>query len=103
MKYENYLDLSGDGGIEGFIISRSKIFILFDNAYWYEYDNIKPGKEHLTHMKDFARKGKGLKTYVNQNVRDNYRSKFKELPPAVFAKLNPPLPVILINKKASHF
>ena len=54
-------------------------------------------------MKDFARKGKGLKTYVNQNVRDNYRSKFKELPPAVFAKLNPPLPVIPINKKASHF
>jgi hypothetical protein len=87
MDYEKYLDLSGDGGIEGFIILGTKIYILFDNDYWYEYDDIKPGKEHVDQMKDFARAGKGLKTYINQNVRGNYRNKFKELPPSIIAKI----------------
>jgi len=72
MKYERYLDLSGDGGIIGFIILENRIFILFDNGYWYEYDDIKPGTEHIDEMKDFAITGKGLKTYINQNVRGNY-------------------------------
>lgn len=103
MKYENYLDLSGDGGVVGFIILKNKMFILFDNGYWYEYDNIRPGKEHLKQMKNFARKGKELKTYINQNVRSNYKNKSKDLPPSIAVEVHPKPPVIIPNKKASHF
>jgi len=75
MDYEKYLDLSGDGGIEGFIISPNAIAILFDNGFWYTYNYARPGKEHVEEMKRLARLGKGLKTYINKNVRNNYGGK----------------------------
>ncbi len=103
MNYKKYLDLSGDGGIEGFIILKNKIFILFDNDYWYEYDYAKPGKIHVEQMKIFARKGKGLKTYINQNVRDNYKNKFKKLPPSTAVEVRAGQPVIITSNKTSHF
>jgi hypothetical protein len=75
MAYEKYLDLPGDGGIEGFIILPNAIIILFDNGFWYIYSYSRPGKEHVEQMKRLAKKGKGLKTYINKNVRDNYEGK----------------------------
>lgn len=81
MDFERYKDLSGDGGIIGYMILKNKIIILFNNGYMYQYDEEMPGKEHVEPMKKLAIKGKGLKTYINQNVRGNYRDRFKKPPP----------------------
>jgi hypothetical protein len=59
------------------------IILQFNYKDGYLYDYSKPGKEHVEQMKILAEQGEGLTTYVNQNVRDNYRKK--------------------LNKKASHF
>jgi len=85
MDFERYKDLSGDGGIIAYLILESAIIILFNNGYMYLYNYRKPGKEHIDQMKKFAKAGKGLKTYINQKVRDNYSDKFKKLPPLLAA------------------
>ena len=36
----------------------------------YVYDREKPGSEQLERMKWIVRKGSGLTTYINRNVRD---------------------------------
>jgi hypothetical protein len=39
----------------------------------YLYDYTKPDKKHVEQMKILAESGKGSTTYVNQNVRENYK------------------------------
>jgi hypothetical protein len=58
--------------------SRSDFIIVeYKDGSIYLYTNDKSGKEHVAIMKDHARRGEGLATYINQNVRDNYALKLK--------------------------
>ncbi|MGN6397129.1 MAG: hypothetical protein ACTHMI_16285 [Mucilaginibacter sp.] len=60
-------------GVSAFAIGDDFILVKFKDRpgpYLYNYD--KPGKQHVDRMKRLALKGKGLTTYINQNVRTNY-------------------------------
>ena len=66
---------SENGGIAGYECDDKSIKLQFKDGRCYLYTNKKPGKKHVEEMKKLAVSGKGLTTYVNQNVRDNYEKK----------------------------
>ena len=74
---EKYKGISGNYGVTAYKILKDSIILQFQYKDLYLYDYEKPGKHHVERMKILAEKGKGLTTYVNQNVRENYREKLK--------------------------
>jgi len=72
---KRYEDRSGRGGITGYENLPDGIILEFRYKDQYLYDYSQPGKEHVEQMKTLAEKGKGLTTYVNQNIRGNYKEK----------------------------
>ena len=74
---KKYEDLSGRGGVTGYKNLLRGIILEYQHKDQYLYDYEKPGKNHVEQMKILAESGKGLTTYVNENVRDNYKEKVK--------------------------
>ena len=71
-----YRDKSGRSGVSYYEIGPDWIKLMFKtdrHIYLYTYD--MPGEEEVETMKDLATKGKGLTTYVNKYVRENYHAK----------------------------
>ena len=66
---------SHPSGVYGFKTGDDYIFIQFTDGTKYLYNYIKPGKQHVEKMKDYAKEGKGLSTYINKYVRENYALK----------------------------
>jgi hypothetical protein len=69
---ERYKNISGNSGILAYETRTDFIKIKFSDGGTYRYDYSRPGKIHVEQMKRLAPKGKGLATYVNKFVRDNY-------------------------------
>jgi hypothetical protein len=67
-----YKDLSGNSGVRGYEIKDHSIRVLFKNGKVYEYPASKIGYDNLAKMAELAKAGKGLATFINQNVRDDY-------------------------------
>ena len=65
------------GGVTAYEILEKEIILEFKYQDLYLYDYTKPGKKHVEQMKILAESGKGLTTYVNQNVREDYKEKIK--------------------------
>lgn len=70
-----YKNISRKAGIKAYEIGEHTITIMFTDGGVYVYDHNVPGKEHVEQMKRLAEKGRGLTTYINQHVRDNYAHK----------------------------
>ena len=70
-----YKNISGKGGVSTFEILKNAIVIEFGYKERYLYDYTKPGKKHVEQMKHLAVEGKGLTTYINKYVRNNYSKK----------------------------
>ena len=71
-----YANLSGDSGITNYEIVGSSIIIEFVHRnYRYVYNTTKPGPEHVKTMMNLAKQGKGLATYISQNVGPTYAHK----------------------------
>ena len=70
-----YKNLSGNSGVTAYEIKEEGISVQFqkDAVYYYSYS--APGKEHVEIMKELAKQGKGLATYISQNIRGNFDSK----------------------------
>ena len=63
---------NGATGVTAVAIREDFVIVRFKNSPrdTYVYDREKPGSEQLERMKWIARKGSGLTTYINRNVRD---------------------------------
>lgn len=73
---ERYEDLGGTSGVTFFEIEGERIVVRFrDDEYEYVYDGERPGRAHVDMMKQRARAGRGLATYINRCVRDDYAEK----------------------------
>lgn len=72
---EPYGSLEGKAGVTAFSIGDDFIKVRFHDAAIYVYDNSKPGAAHVERMKELARAGRGLSTYISQHVRQNYARK----------------------------
>jgi hypothetical protein len=57
------------------VVGRSIVLEFADHRCRYVYDEILPGAVHVRAMIQLAKRGKGLTTYVNQHVRENYAAK----------------------------
>lgn len=69
---ERYESLSGDSGVVSYDLGADSITLQFKNGVVYLYNAEKPGKEHVERMKQLAKAGSGLSTYVSQHVKDAY-------------------------------
>lgn len=66
---------SEKGGVDGYEFNDEGIILRFKDGRTYSYSNRRPGKVHVDNMKKLAVNGKGLTTYVNKYVRDDYEDK----------------------------
>jgi hypothetical protein len=72
---KDYKDLSGNSGVRHYAIGQTSIRVWFEDGGLYEYDETKPGELHVARMKRLAEEGRGLATYINRHVRENYARK----------------------------
>jgi hypothetical protein len=72
---KRYAGLSGDAGVYAFSSGKDYILVQFADRSLYRYDYKTPGKVHVENMKKLAEKGRGLTTYINKYVRENYAGK----------------------------
>jgi hypothetical protein len=61
-----------DQGVVAYDLGADFIRIEFVDGSIYRYDASRPGVEHVDRMKALAEAGRGLTTYINQHVRENY-------------------------------
>ncbi|MBS1683571.1 MAG: hypothetical protein JSS76_02380 [Bacteroidetes bacterium] len=67
-----YPNLSGNSGVSAYESGDDYIALQFHDGHVYIYDYSYPGKKHVEQMKKLAKAGRGLTTYVNKYVRENY-------------------------------
>ena len=71
---ERYRNRHGESPIRGYEVAGRHIDVQFaDGIYRYSY--IRTGREHVERMKELARRGEGLATYISQHVHDAYEAK----------------------------
>jgi hypothetical protein len=71
-----YKSRNPNAGVLNYEIVDDAIILEFSNhKFRYLYNAMAPGETHVDAMKRLALQGKGLTTYVNQNVRENYAAK----------------------------
>ena len=86
VKMESYKGLSGNTGVTSFKIKEKEILVEFKDRDIYKYTYTSAGKEHIENMKRLALQGKGLSTYISQNVKGSYAEIVKkgEIEPPFF-------------------
>jgi hypothetical protein len=72
---QRYKAAGGPSGITAFEIGSDSITIEFRHAGTYRYDGTKPGLLHVAKMQRLAQIGRGLNTYINKYVKDNFAEK----------------------------
>jgi hypothetical protein len=72
---KKYANLSGKSGVNGYLITPTAIKIKFiKNPSVYVYNEMKPGKSHVSAMQRLALAGGGLGEYINRSIKGNYYS-----------------------------
>jgi hypothetical protein len=61
---DNYRNLAGNSGVTSYEILGDAIKVQFSNGTTYLYDYRNPGRDHVEKMKQLAKKGQGLATYI---------------------------------------
>ncbi len=72
---ERYKNNNGNSGVTGYEISDNSISVQFSDGSIYLYDNTKPGKSSVDHMKALAQKGSGLNSYISTTIKKGYSKK----------------------------
>ena len=73
MNMEQYRNLSGKSSIQGYEIRPTFIIVRFKKTsreYVYSYKSA--GKENVENMKELAKQGLGLNSYIMRHVRNRY-------------------------------
>lgn len=74
---ETYLNLGGNSNIISYQIGPDYINVQFADNSIYLYTYSSAGVENIEEMKSLARRGAGLNSFINRNVRGNYASKLR--------------------------
>jgi hypothetical protein len=74
---EKYRNLDGNSGVEAFEIGHHSITIEFKDGGAYLYTFRSAGRVNVEKMQDLAKAGKGLNSYISQNIRAAYSEKIR--------------------------
>lgn len=72
---KRYANRSGNSGVVAYEIGPDFIQVKFQDGRVYAYTYAKPGASQVEAMKALAASGKGLSTYISQEVKTNFESK----------------------------
>lgn len=72
---EKYKNIHGKSGVLSYEILDYSIVIEFEEGGIYLYDYENTGEDNIEIMKELAKAGMGLATFINKNVRGNYAKK----------------------------
>lgn len=73
---ETYANLSGKSSVRSYEIEANAIIVQFNSGRSYRYTNDSAGAENIEIMRNLARRGAGLGSFINREVRDRYDDKF---------------------------
>jgi hypothetical protein len=71
-----YRNSSGSSGVVAYETGNDFIKVQFHDRKVYLYSYKSAGSHHVEQMKTFAERGRGLNSYINSYVRNNYETKF---------------------------
>ncbi len=71
---ERYANRGGDSNIVAYEIEQSSIKVQFGDGSIYLYTSQSAGAANLEHMKQLAKAGQGLNSFINRVVRKRYAS-----------------------------
>lgn len=75
---ECYMNLNGNSNVQFFSIGQEHIDVRFRNGgMTYRYTYQSAGKANVETMKELARQGFGLNSYIDRYVYTGYESKWK--------------------------
>lgn len=73
---ETYANLNGNSGVSMYEIHDTSIKIKFKTSVpIYVYTYIRPGQSHVESMKQLAKSGNGLNSYIKTRVNKNFDHK----------------------------
>jgi hypothetical protein len=72
---ERYRNLGGDSSVVAYEIGHDFIRVQFSDGAIYLYTYASAGSQNIEHMKQLARQGQGLNSFIIRNVRKAYARK----------------------------
>jgi hypothetical protein len=72
---ELYRNLNGDSNVYKYEVASQSITVRFYDGMEYVYDYESAGADAIEAMKLLAQSGRGLNSYITQNVRKKYASR----------------------------
>lgn len=78
--FHRYGNRSGHSGVAGYALVDEGIVVKFANGTAYLYDRGCPGRMHVARMKQLAREGEGLATYISRRVGQRYARRLEGNP-----------------------
>jgi hypothetical protein len=72
---QRYANRSGHSGVVAYELGADSITVKFTGGDRYLYDVGSTGADHIARMRELAREGHGLSTYISQHVRERYARK----------------------------
>lgn len=75
---KSYLNLNGDSNVVSYKTTEDSILVVFGSGKYrnYLYDDSRPGKAVVDHMKALADQGYGLNSYISKTVGKSYADKW---------------------------
>jgi len=74
---ERYRNFGGDSGVYAFEIGADSIKVQFSDGAIYLYNYASAGSYNIEQMKNLARRGDGLNSFINTTVRKGYAAKIR--------------------------
>lgn len=72
-----YRDLSGHSGVVAYRLGADWIEVQFEDGGLYRYTAASAGAEAIAQMKQLARDGRGLATFIVRHVRQAYAARLR--------------------------
>lgn len=74
---EQYQNLGGDSGVAAYELGDDFIKVQFRTGRVYLYNYQSAGSAAIEHMKELARAGRGLNSYISRFVKNQYAARLK--------------------------
>ena len=73
--FRRYRNQSGNSGVVAYAVMPDAIAVQFVDGRVYLYNHDCPGRRHVSRMKEIARDGQGLSTYISRHVGNRFAAR----------------------------